>query len=460
MRDLKELIVFEDLDKAHINYHDIAPFITRFKRNIEQSNSTSGLTISHREVGYSFEKRPINLFTIGSGETVIFAWSQMHGDEATATASLIDLIGLIEQDSALCPTHLFDSVTLHILPMLNPDGAEAITRENAQAIDINRDAQALQSPEGQLLMRLIDELSPDIALNLHDQSPYYQAGKSGNEATLAFLAPAFDESKSINKSRSYAMQIIGQLVSELESIIPDKIAKYDDTFASRCFGDQISGLGISTILIESGAHKGDPNRQIARALNTLCVLHVLQIIKDKRAANENTDSHIARYHQLPFNKENKMCWLKLKSLSFANASYKADVSITQTSRTSGIFNIKAVGDLSGIEGLNSFEGSAYHYRAGTPYLLRKKLSLTQGEYEQLLTLGYSHFVGDPTLIHNTSKYPILSNPKYFHSDNALSLEQPAYGLLIKDNVIHYALLNGSLVDLRAVNPVITNEPVD
>ena len=43
---------------------------------------------------------------------------------------------------------ILSSLTLYIVPMLNPDGAARFQRRNAQQIDVNRDALSLQTPEG------------------------------------------------------------------------------------------------------------------------------------------------------------------------------------------------------------------------------------------------------------------------------------------------------------------------
>jgi len=42
-----------------------------------------------KEVGLSTNKLSINLITWGNGPIRIFLWSQMHGDEATATMALL-----------------------------------------------------------------------------------------------------------------------------------------------------------------------------------------------------------------------------------------------------------------------------------------------------------------------------------------------------------------------------------
>ena len=55
---------------------------------------------------------------------------------------------------------ILSTLTLHVVPMLNPDGAERFQRRNAQSIDINRDALRLQTPEGRALKALRDRLQP------------------------------------------------------------------------------------------------------------------------------------------------------------------------------------------------------------------------------------------------------------------------------------------------------------
>jgi len=52
-------------------------------------------------VGESLEGRPINMVTVGTGPFRVLLWSQMHGDEPTATAALG--IAPIPSSSGSCP---------------------------------------------------------------------------------------------------------------------------------------------------------------------------------------------------------------------------------------------------------------------------------------------------------------------------------------------------------------------
>jgi len=449
LSDLNELIRYPELNKAHLRYDSIQPIIDELKH--------TGM-MTHRVAGYSFEKRPINLFTVGTGNLVIFAWSQMHGDEATATASLLDLLRIVHdmtqtdegnQSPFALDKNFLTRITLHVLPMLNPDGAELMIRHNAQSIDINRDAVALQSPEGRLLRELIEQLKPSIAFNLHDQSPYYQCGTTGNPATIAFLAPAFDAQKSVDLPRQRAMALIGHLSESISRYIPNKVARYDDTFSARSFGDCIAGFGASTVLIESGAHPDDPNRQIARALNTFALLHTINMFCDsnEQQAISLSQRYEDAYWQIPENKKDRLCSLLIKNVSFANGAYEADVSVIQTARYSNMFVVNEIGDLSVLGALAYFDASSFSYQSGNPYILRNKLVLNSVLYLGLLSQGYSHFVGDESLLIVQTDYDVLLNPRFYHSNRALRLSAPAFGLFEQSGQIKHALLNGKILSL-------------
>src|SRR5262249_17832955 len=66
-------------------------------------------------VGESLENRSIDMITVGSGPFRVMLWSQMHGDEPTATAALFDVLSYFEHhrdDPAV--QRILSALTLHI----------------------------------------------------------------------------------------------------------------------------------------------------------------------------------------------------------------------------------------------------------------------------------------------------------------------------------------------------------
>lgn len=229
------------------------------------------------EVGRSAEGRRIRMVSFGSGPTTVLLWSQMHGNESTASMSLVDIFQLVASE----PDHpvvsaILDRLTVHVIPMLNPDGAERFQRWNAQGIDVNRDARALVTPEGKILKAVNDRVSPNVAFNLHDQGIGTRVGRSDRGVAIALLSPPFDASREVNDVRLRAIQLMGVMLATMEPMVGGHVAKYDDTFNPRAFGDLITQWGASTILIESGGWRDDPQKQYLRKVNFVGILAALE----------------------------------------------------------------------------------------------------------------------------------------------------------------------------------------
>ena len=244
-----------------------------------------GGTVTARVAGESAEGRDIRHLTFGGGPTTVLLWSQMHGNESTASMSLADIIRFFdEQPDHPLARRIAEGSTIHMIPMLNPDGAERFQRRNAQGIDVNRDARRLQTPEGQLLKAVRDELEPEFGFNLHDQSAAVRVGDSDRGVAIALLAPAFNAARDVDDKRRRAMQVSTLLIEAMEPLVGDHIAKYDDTFNPRAFGDLMGAWGASTILIEAGAWEGDPQKQHLRKTHFVGILSALDAIATGRYA--------------------------------------------------------------------------------------------------------------------------------------------------------------------------------
>lgn len=250
------------------------------------------------EVGRSVEGRPLRSVTFGTGPTRVLMWSQMHGDESTATMALADIYAFIERN----PTHpvartIADNLTVTTIPMLNPDGAQRFQRRNAYGIDVNRDARMLATPEGRTLKRVFDAVDPDFAFNLHDQDVGTRLGDGDEHVAIALLAPAFDESRAVNDVRRRAMRVAGVFRAAVEPIVGGHIARYDDTFNPRAFGDLTTTWGASAVLVESGVWPDDPEKQHLRLANFVGLLAALHAIADGSYA----DADDRLYTELPEN---------------------------------------------------------------------------------------------------------------------------------------------------------------
>jgi hypothetical protein len=244
-----------------------------------------GGPIRQKVVGASAEGRAIRHLAFGSGPTQVLLWSQMHGNESTASMALADIVRFLHDmsDHPLAQ-RIAEGSTVHMVPMLNPDGAERFQRRNAQGIDVNRDARLLQTPEGRALKIVRDEVVPDFGVNLHDQNSRVRVGSSDRGVAIALLAPAFNEARDVDAKRRRAMQVATLLIEAMDPLVGGHIAKYDDTYNPRAFGDLMGAWGASTILIESGAWDGDPHKQHLRKTNFVAILTALDAIATGRYA--------------------------------------------------------------------------------------------------------------------------------------------------------------------------------
>lgn len=252
------------------------------------------------EFGESLQGRPLRALTAGNGPTTVLLWSQMHGDESTATMSLADLMAWFNsrtRERDALRELLTERLTIVMVPMLNPDGAELFQRENAMGIDVNRDARRLSTPEARALKALRDSIKPSFGFNLHDQNARTLGGPNGRQVGIALLAPAADAERTYGPTRSTARLVAARLRAVLEQEIPGRVAKYDDAFNPRAFGDLIQQWGTSTVLIESGALPNDPEKQRLRTVNIIALVTALESI----ATGGYRGANPASYESLPVN---------------------------------------------------------------------------------------------------------------------------------------------------------------
>lgn len=311
------------------------------------------------QVGTSLHGRALRTVTIGTGRDTVLLWSQMHGDESTATMALADLFRWFantraeSRDDAL-RARILSGVTLVFLPMLNPDGAERFQRENAVGVDINRDARQLATPEGRALKAVRERLKPRFGFNLHDQNARTREGRDGVQAAIALLAPAHDASRAYNDVRARARLVAATLATSFLTELPGRVSKYDDGFNARAFGDLMQAWGTSTVLIESGALPGDPEKQRLRALHVAALLSVFDALASGAYATADPDV----YESLLFNTSGASDLLVTggQLVLPGLAPVRVDLAINYdeaVARTGG--RVREVGDLAGVIAIDTID---------------------------------------------------------------------------------------------------------
>ena len=439
------------LTHRRFKHTDILPLINEVRRR--------GI-FSVEKAGQSVEGRDIYLLSIGSGKSKVFLWSQMHGDEPTATMAMFDVFNFFHTNDGLddIKKTILDNLTIYFIPMVNPDGAEVYQRRTNYEIDINRDVNRQQTPEGVILRKTFERLKPEFGFNLHDQSTRYSVGNTFKSAAISFLAPSLDHERSVDSVRENSMKLIGELYRTLNNFVPGHIAKYGDDYEPRAFGDNFQKWGTSTVLIETGGWKGDTEKQFLRKLNFITFISAFYGIASKAYKHESTKL----YDQIPKNEE------YIFDLILRNLKYKKDdkeiLIDVGINRTENNYNgakefyytssIDDLGDLSVFFGYEDIDLDGYELYHGKTYpnQFSSINEINKLDFTKLYKEGYTSVIlnsksdGKPF-----TDLPIniqLKNQRKNNSNQKLLGSNP--NLIIKKNgEVHFAAINGFVIGVKS-----------
>lgn len=286
--DIATQYLVSEIKERYVTSEMILPFINRLKSDFKKEI-----------VGHSVLGKEISLLTFGHGNKKILMWSQMHGNESTTTKGLLDFLNYLNTDEHFS-AYIKENFTLYMIPILNPDGAEAYTRVNANQIDLNRDAFEITQPESKVLRRLVEEIKPDFCFNLHDQRTIFGTTNHGKPATMSFLAPAFNDVREYNKARMQSVRVINAIFDGLKEYIPNQIGRFDDSFNINCIGDYLMSCQIPTILFEAGHFKEDYNRDIVRKFVFIALISAIYSINENDIVNNELEKYLTIPQNSPY----------------------------------------------------------------------------------------------------------------------------------------------------------------
>ncbi len=339
-------------------------------KNAIKQIDCSGL--KQHSIGNSFLGKPINGYQFGIGPKRVLVWSQMHGNEPTATHALIELMDFLTSPKYTKNTkQWYNELTLCFIPMLNPDGAERFTRHNAQGIDMNRDAVRMETPEMQGFFQFVRNWKPQWAFNLHDQRNIFNCEGSPEPATLSFLAPSANKQRQPTDIQRRSIGLIDALLKRIKPLAERNMARFTDEYYERALGEYFMRNEVPCVLIECGAAVNDPLRLTARKLTFLSLVHSFDII----AGNVPLTGE-DHYLDLPLNAQQNVDILFTNAtIETAKGSYKADVAILikeeANSKSKGLeikYIINEIGDLSAKGGLRTIDDATIELRGKAPYV--------------------------------------------------------------------------------------------
>lgn len=279
----------EKITGRYVTLKDIKPLYADLESNVNSE-----------VIGLSEEDREIYRLKLGNGKKKILIWSQMHGNESTGTKAVFDFLNFLKLYAKNdIVSSILNNCAITIIPMLNPDGAEAYTRINANGVDLNRDAVDLSAKESKLLREILDKFKPDFCFNLHDQRTIFGVEGTENPATISFLAPSEEETRNITSGRKETMNVIISMNELLQQIIPNYIGRYTDEFYPTATGDNFQKLGYNTVLIEAGHYPNDYEREMVRKYNFYALLQGIYHISASKSFKNYSD-----YLSIPNNIKN------------------------------------------------------------------------------------------------------------------------------------------------------------
>ena len=122
-------------------YEDVVQALDRIER-------TSRGLVEVASAGMSGEGRELLYATVGEGPTTFWLQARIHGNELHSTEAVLQILDHLASGDPNARL-IREQLTVVVIPMYNPDGAEANIRQSTTptSIDLNRDWENFAQPE-------------------------------------------------------------------------------------------------------------------------------------------------------------------------------------------------------------------------------------------------------------------------------------------------------------------------
>ncbi len=201
-------------------YADVVQVLDRIER-------TSHGLVDVASAGTSGEGRQLLYATVGTGATTFWLQARIHGNELHSTEAVLQILNYLAGGSSDARL-IRERLTVVVIPMYNPDGAEANIRQSTtpNRIDLNRDWENFAQPESVAFWRLWRATAPELALDLHHmgEAPVVNGTNDLNQFQIG--ARSIDPSRMTAEQWLINRQMAMVSVAALDQYGPVNVAHY------------------------------------------------------------------------------------------------------------------------------------------------------------------------------------------------------------------------------------------
>lgn len=203
--------------------------------------------VSITKIGYSVKNRPIFAVSIDgkNGQDLshdnrvrVLVIAGQHGDERLPVYAALNLIDSLAKK----PSAALDSVSVVIVPTVNPDGFVAGRRFNAHGADLNRDWLNSKQPETIAVTQLINRFRPHVLIDQHEwvkDDPY---------RPNCIETASFGHQANVRLARLLARNIDSSFAA---SGLDLRMTHYDEQSDPRMAHRRFAESGICSMLVET-----------------------------------------------------------------------------------------------------------------------------------------------------------------------------------------------------------------
>ena len=100
---------------------------------------------------------------------IVWYTGNVHGNETSGADAAVEILYRLASGNDCAALEILNNLVVGILPMQNPDGRDAVSRENAYGFDMNRDWFVATQPETSGKLDLLVRYPPVLYIDAHEQ---------------------------------------------------------------------------------------------------------------------------------------------------------------------------------------------------------------------------------------------------------------------------------------------------